>query len=95
MKSFIQGIFTGGVLVFSFMVLSASSQQEPTCDLNLEMIKLNAKQIESIWGAIETTMDLQNIQYDGYRKTDEILTKDIDILKAKINQLTIIIEEYY
>ena len=54
MQSYMQGFVTGGIFCFAFLVLSSSTQQEPSCDINLEMIKRNKKQIETIWGAIET-----------------------------------------
>jgi len=95
MQPYLQGIITGGIFVFSFLVLSASNDPEPTCDINLSLIKKNTKQIETIWGAIETTMDLQELHHNQYLQTNNIANSDIDTLKKKVNDLITIIENYY
>ena len=95
MQSYLQGIITGGIFVFSFLVLSASNDPEPACDIKLSLIKKNTKQIETIWGAIETTMDLQELHHNQCLQTDNIASSDIDTLKKKVNDLITIIENYY
>ena len=95
MQSYIQGFVTGGLFCFAFLILSSSTQQEPSCDINLEMIKNNKKQIETIWGAIETTMDLQELHHKQCQQTDNMVNKELNILKNKVNQLINVIDNYY
>ena len=95
MRPYIQGFITGCVFVFSFLILNASNHPEPSCEINQKMINHNTKQITKIWGAIETTMDLQELNHNQFLQTNSTISGDIDTLKQKVNDLITIIENYY
>ena len=95
MLSYIRGVLTGGVFIFVYFVLNASNKPEPTCNMNLKMINENAKQMNTIWGAIETTMNLQELYHNQCQGRDNAISKDIDTLKQKLDDLIIIVENYY
>jgi len=52
MKSYIQGLITGGVFVFAFMVLIGAGKEEPIGKYQFQKVKLGYALIDTQTGAV-------------------------------------------